>query len=90
MPLAPPSTCSSNDAVVQQRLKVRVAGCGRALLIAAWQRRVDVDTGQRGHGLFTVRVGLVIEGQLGGRGGARGFLRDEESDKESDDHGACP
>lgn len=36
----------SDDAVVQQRLDVLVAGSGRSLLVAARERRVDVDAGQ--------------------------------------------
>lgn len=80
----------SNDAVVQQRLKVPVAGGGRSLLVAAREGRVDVDAGQRGHGLLAVQLGLVAEGQLGGRGGARRFLRDEECDNKGHDHAARP
>lgn len=75
---------------MQQRLKVLVAGGGRVLLVAARERRVDVDASQRGHGLFAVCVRLLAEGQLGGRGGTGGFLRDEESDEEGNDHGTRP
>lgn len=49
-----------------------------------------MDASQRGHGLFAVCVRLLAEGQLGGRGGAGGFLRDEESDEEGNDHGTRP
>lgn len=86
----PSITCPSNDTVMQQRLKVLVAGGGGGLFVAARERRVDVDAGQRGHRLFAVRVGLVAEGQLGGRGGAGGFLGDEERNEEGDDHGTRP
>lgn len=75
---------------MQQGLKVLVAGGGRGIFIAAREGRVDVDASQRGHRPFAVWVGLVTEGQLGGRGGAGGFLRDEESNKEGDDHCTRP
>lgn len=84
------STCPSNNTVLQQGLEVLVAGGGRGFLVAAREGRVDVDASQRGHRPFAVWVGLVAEGQLGGRGGAGGFLRDEESNKEGDDHGTRP
>lgn len=85
-------SCPSNNAVLQQRLKVFVAGSWRVLLVTTWEGRVDVDASQRGHGLFAVWVGLVTEGQLGGGGGggAGGFLRDEESNKEGNDHSTGP
>lgn len=88
--LCGPSTCPSDYTVLQQRLKVLVAGGGGRVLVAAGEGRVDVDAGQRGHGVFAVLVGLVAEGQVGGRGGAGGFLGDEESDEEGNDHGARP
>lgn len=82
---------SSDDAVVQQRLRVLGSGGGRGLFVAARQRRVDVDAGQRGQRLLAVWEGLVAEGELRGRGGGRGaagFLGDEEGNEEGDDHGA--
>lgn len=79
----------SNDTVLQQRLKVLVAGSRGTLLVAAGKRRVDVDASQRGHRLFAVQAGLVIEGQLRGGGGAGGFLWDEERNEKGDDHGTC-
>lgn len=64
---------------------------GRIFFLAARERRVDVHASQRGHGLFAVCVGLLPEGQLGGRGGARGgFLWDENGDEEGHDHRARP
>lgn len=36
----------SDDAVLQQRLEVLVAGGGGAVLLATWQRRVDVHARQ--------------------------------------------
>lgn len=77
----------SNYTVLQQRLKVLVAGGGGTLFITAGEGCVDVDAGQRGHGVFTVWEGLVIEGQLRGRGRAGRFLWDEECNKKGHDHG---
>lgn len=88
--LCGPSTCPSNYTVLQQRLKVLVAGGGRSVLVTAGEWRVDVDASQWGHGVFAVLVGLVTEWQVGGRGGAGGFLRDKESNEEGNDHSACP
>ena len=58
----------------------------RIVVLAAGDGRVDA----RGHGLFAVCVGLLAEGQLGGRGGAGGFLRDENGHEEGHDHRARP
>lgn len=88
-PIVSPVLCGpSNNTVLQQRLKVLVAGGGRALLVTAGEGCVDVDASQRGHRLFAVWEGLVVEGELGGRGRAGGFLWNKESNEEGDDHGA--
>lgn len=67
-----------------------MVGGRRTFFIAAGERRVDVHAGQCRHGFFAIHVGLLTEGQLGGRGGAGGLLWDENSHEEGHDHGAGP
>lgn len=85
---SPPSAAlrhrPSDDAVLQQRLEVLEGDGGRGLLVAARER------GHGGDGLLAVGVGLGAEGQLGGRGGAGGLLRDEQSHQEGHHHRARP
>lgn len=85
-----PAACLSNAAVMQQRLHVLVAGCGGALLVAAREGGVDVNAGQRGHGLLALRVRLVTKTEIGRRQGGGRLFRDEERHDEGDDHRARP